>query len=252
VAIFRKDDKIGLLGTDGKLILEPKYDIIKKFWNGHAKVKSGELWGIINQKGEVIIPAEYNELGTYNTNGVWGRKGDNFGIVLNGKLKVVEGADKIWNFHDNSSLTYARKNKKWGFVNQKGEWVIQPAYDKAKTFVNGLAPVSKGKIWGYINEKGEEVISFDYRDAEIFAANGLAPVKDKKWGFINTTGNLVIPMEYDITAGLSFIMSGFKKGFINGLARVKSKKGWGFINEKGEVLGGKWYKNAENFVNTQE
>jgi hypothetical protein len=38
-----------------------------------------------------------------------------------------------------------------------------------------------------------------------------------------------------------------EKGFINGLARVKYNKEWGFLNGKGEVLGNKWYENAEVF-----
>ena len=57
-------------------------------------------------------------------------------------------------------------------------------------------------------------------------------------------------MEYDISMGMfGFLQSGSDKGFINGLARVKKKKEWGFINGKGQVVG-KWYQNAENFVNT--
>ena len=139
-----------------------------------------------------------------------------------------------------------------GFLNNKGEWVIEPKFDKARAFKNGLAPVANGKNWGYINEKGEEVISFEYKDAEIFADNGLAPVKVKDWGFINKSGSMVIPAEYDISVGFAFFQSGDEKGFIDGLARVKTKKGWGFLDEKGKVLGDQWYKNAEVFVDTSQ
>ena len=74
--------------------------------------------------------------------------------------------------------------------------------------------------------------------------------KEKKlWGFIDKSGKLVIPMEYDISSGL--FQSGFKKGFIDGLARVKKNKEWGFIDEKGQVIG-KWHQNAEPFVDTSK
>jgi hypothetical protein len=43
-----------------------------------------------------------------------------------------------------------------------------------------------------------------------------------------------------------------EKGFIHGLARVKYNKKWGFLNEKGEVLGNNWYQNAEIFDNVKE
>lgn len=249
VAFVRQGEKIGLMGTDGKLILEPTYDVIKKFRNGHSLVKQGEQWGMIDTKGKLVIPVEYDDLGnTYSTSGVFGEKGGVFGIVHNGTFNPIDGADKVWNFHGNSTLTYARQNKKIGFVNSKGEWIIAPEFDKARAFSNGLAPVSNDKKWGFINEKGELVIEMQFRDAEVFSENGLAPVKDKDWGFIDTSGNLVIPMEYDITAGFAFLAGNNDKGFDGDLARLKSKNGWGFFNEKGELLANKWFENAEPFV----
>ncbi len=110
----------------------------------------------------------------------------------------------------------------------------------------------KDKKWGYINEKGEVVIDYQFKDAELFSDEGLAPVKEKKWGFIDKSGKLVIPMDYDISAGFSFLKKNAQKGFNKGLARVKSKKGWAFLKTDGTVLGGKWYKNAENFVDTNK
>src|SRR5680860_459435 len=59
VAFFRNGDKIGLLGTDGKLVSEPVYDGIKDVKNGHAKVEKGGLWGMIDINGKEVIPTEY-------------------------------------------------------------------------------------------------------------------------------------------------------------------------------------------------
>ena len=241
------------MDINGKTILEPKYDEIKGFNSGYAKFKNGETWGLLSKKGEVFVPAEYDEIGDFSKNGIWARKGDSFGVLINGTFTPISGVDKIWDFTNDSPLTYARSNKKMGFINGKGEWVIQPAYDKVRAFNSGLAPVNEGKEWGFINEKGEKVIGIKYRDAEIFSDNGLAPVKEKKlWGFVDKTGKLVIPMEYDISIGMfGFLQSGSEKGFIDGLARVKKDKKWGFINESGQVVG-KWYQNAEAFVDTSK
>lgn len=202
---------------------------------------------MIDKTGKLVIPTAYDALGNeWTSAGVEAKKGETWGIVSNGTFNPVEGADKVWGFGKDSKLTYARKEKKMGFVNSKGEWVIEPAYEKVKSFVDGLAPVANGKMWGFINEKGEMIIESSYRDAEIFA-EGMAPVKNKKWGFINKAGKLVIPMEYDITAGLAFISGNVSKGFVNGLARVKSKKGWGFMDTSGKLLADKWFENAEPF-----
>ncbi|MCM4169045.1 hypothetical protein KCTC52924_00190 [Arenibacter antarcticus] len=254
VAFYKNNDKIGLLGTDGKLVIEPTYDEIKGFVDGYAKARQGDLWGMVDTKGAIYIPIENEEVGDYNRKGVWVKKEGTFGIITNGTFNPVENAERIWDFTDKSDLTYARSNKLMGFINNQGEWVIPPKFDKARDFSQGLAPVFMNKNWGFINEKGEQIIDFKFKDAEVFGANGLAPAKDKKWGFIDKTGKWAIQPDYDITAGLSFDMfkKNVEKGFIDGLARVKHKKGWGFLNKKGEVLGDKWYQNAELFDDVKE
>jgi hypothetical protein len=59
-------------------------------------------------------------------------------------------------------------------------------------------------------------------------------------------------MEYDISVGMfGFLQKGSEKGFVNGLARVKKDKKWGFIDKDGNVVG-KWHQNAEVFVDTSK
>mgnify|MGYP000152940954 CR=1 FL=1 len=143
---------------------------------------------------------------------------------------------------------YARKEGKIGFINTKGKWIIEPKFDKAKSFSKDLAPVAIGKEWGFINKKGEVVVDFMFNDAEIYAEEGLAPVKkDKEWGFVNISGKLVIPAEYQITAGGFGMFRKEEKGFVNGLARVKKGKKWCFLKTDGSILGNQWFENAELF-----
>ena len=67
------------------------------------------------------------------------------------------------------------ENGKWGFINSKGEIVIEPQFESAKPFREGLAVVSqlkqqsngsKYKTYGYINCEGEIVIDIIYAKAE--------------------------------------------------------------------------------------
>lgn len=44
---------------------------------------------------------------------------------------------------------------KWGFVNEKQEWVIQSKFDDAKEFQAGKAAVRLGNKWGFIDKRGE-------------------------------------------------------------------------------------------------
>jgi hypothetical protein len=247
-AIIRQGDKVGFINTSGKVIVPTKFNKVFNFENGYAKVREGEKWGLIDASGNYFVKTEYDGVSNfYGT--VVANIGNRQGLIVNGEFKEVEGAQKIWDFSLGSDLTYAKKDDKIGFINNKGEWVIEPIYEKARAFVNGLAPVFKDKSWGYIDASGKEVIPFQYRDAEIFSKDGLAPVKlNKLWGFIDKTGNLVIPDRYDITAiGFSIFEKNNPKGFYNGLSRVKENKVWGYINTKGDVLKNRWYQNLELF-----
>jgi hypothetical protein len=55
----------------------------------------------------------------------------------------------------------------------------------------------KGGRWGYLDPKGEIIINPTYEIAHAFS-EGKATVKQNgKWGFINTKGDIIVPCEYD-------------------------------------------------------
>jgi predicted DNA-binding WGR domain protein len=64
-------------------------------------------------------------------------------------------------------------NRKWGYINKKGQLIIKPVFDRTWRFSDGLAAVvSKGKH-GYINKAGKIVIKPVFKEAYPFS-NGLA------------------------------------------------------------------------------
>jgi len=247
VALIRSGELIGLMNTDGKVIIEPSYLAIKSFIHGHARVKNGDKWGMIDNTGKLVIPMEYDHLGDYSSQGICAGQGTTKGLIIDGAYREIPGVDKIWNFSDDSPYTYARKNDLLGFIDNKGEWLIEPKFVKVRAMKYGLAPVYNGKLWGYVNEAGEMKIDYKYPDAEVFSESGLAPVKEDDWGFINKEGVMVIPPNYGITSSTNLFGIVDEKGFIRGLARVKYKKTWGYLDDNGNPIGGKWFKNAEVF-----
>ena len=247
VAFFRKADKVGLINNEMKVVLEPKYVIIRSFEKGYAraavKVNDKVLWGIIDGNGQEVIQPMYEEIGNYRNNLTWARKGDAFGVIKGKDFIKVDGADKIWNFSE-QGITYARKKSKLGFIDSDGKWIIDPKMEEAKSFVMDIAPVKIRGNWAFMNVKGEFIIGPTYFDVEEFSKDGLAAVQleNGKWGFISSKGEPVIPYEYQIAP--AFRNTG--KGFIDGLALVKGKQGWGFIKPNGEVLK-EWFDAAEIF-----
>ncbi len=99
---------------------------------------------------------------------------------------------------------YKHVSGKWGYVDKTGKIIIEPKFDDADEFSEGLANVTIGKKYGYIDKSGKIVItpqfefsSNSYRCA--YFSEGLACLeRDGKIGFIDKTGKVVIEPQFDL------------------------------------------------------
>lgn len=98
-------------------------------------------------------------------------------------------------------LILAGKDCKYGFINLNNEVIIDFQFLKAGRFSCGLAPVATDlSHYGYINKKGEYVVEPIYGGAENFAPNGLAIVSRgfcEDYGVIDTEGNIIVSPLYN-------------------------------------------------------
>ena len=133
------------------------------------------------------------------------------------------GFDGARNFIE--GLAGVEKDGKRGYINTKGEQIVECKFDYVGDFKDGLAMVEKDGKRGYINTKGEQVIECKFDD-DLGFKEGLASVqKDGKWGYINTKGEQVIEYKFDDAYD-------FNEGF----ARVQKDGKWGYINTKGRPV----------------
>jgi hypothetical protein len=105
----------------------------------------------------------------------------------------------------------------------------------AQTFITQAKPYGE-KLWGYINEKGGTVIEPAYKKCYPFARNGLAPIyESKKFQFINTKGEVLKTDINGFKLIEGFVGIGGLQGYSDGLVAVQKNKGWGFLNTNGGV-----------------
>ncbi|MCB9169497.1 MAG: WG repeat-containing protein [Flavobacteriales bacterium] len=92
-------------------------------------------------------------------------------------------------------------------------------------------------LWGYINEKGEQVIAPAFKSCFRFTESGYAAVSDpntKEDYFINARGER-LKTEINGFEHMSGLGGGDQQGFHFGLAAVKMGKKWGFMNISGKL-----------------
>lgn len=105
-------------------------------------------------------------------------------------------------------LAQAKSGDNWGYINTKGEFVIDAQYRNCHAFSEGFAPIydKKAKTFYFIKPDGSkldtEIDKFKLKNIFGFGTkgfeDGLVPVQvGKQWGYLNTSGKLLISAKYD-------------------------------------------------------
>jgi hypothetical protein len=132
-------------------------------------------------------------------------------------------------------------NGKYGFIDSKGKWVVNPDYDSLDIFYNGYATSYLNEKEGLINRKGELIVGHKF-DFLGLVENGIALVitEDDKINYINLKGQFISKINFNDGGD-----------FGNKLAPIQfSKDGkWGYINSSGEIFIDTIYSYAGEFEN---
>ncbi len=76
------------------------------------------------------------------------------------------------------------KDGKWGFIDAKGNLVIEYQYEDARSFRHGFAAVRTGGKWGYIDENNNQIVESKFDEATSISEVGSAVVKQGEWMLI--------------------------------------------------------------------
>lgn len=92
---------------------------------------------------------------------------------------------------------YSANNDKYGYKNDKGKVIVEPKYDLAYNFDEGMAAFRINGKYGFIDEKGREVVPAKYDNTWRFIGGYAAVKLGDKYGFIDKTGKEVIVPIYE-------------------------------------------------------
>ncbi|MFC3415105.1 WG repeat-containing protein [Algoriphagus hitonicola] len=126
-------------------------------------------------------------------------------------------------FNGKGGLFPAQKNGLFGFVNQRGEWKIEPEYQEVSTFSESIAAFKHGGFWGLMDSRGSILSSAQWNEIKGFSQNFALASKDQKWFLLDKSGHSIFEDGFDQisrTDGGYFLFS--KNGKI-GLANAQGK-----------------------------
>ncbi len=100
-------------------------------------------------------------------------------------------------------LAYLTTPLPMGYMDKSGKMIIEPRFQDAGDFREGLAPVSvKGK-WGFIDRAGNLVVAPQFDQADSFCEGFAAVLLGDKWGYIDTSGKIRIAPQYTFAGHFS-------------------------------------------------
>lgn len=104
----------------------------------------------------IIIPAEYQEVGMIKEDMVLVELNEQFGYVdINNQMIVEPKYDLAFSF--NEGLASICRNEKCGYIDKTGKEIIALVYDNASSFTDGIAKVRKDGRWGNLDRQTLEV-----------------------------------------------------------------------------------------------
>ena len=149
------------------------------------------------------------EGGTYvsSTLGYFPDYDGNKGYIFNKQTreKVLKGVDWIALPLGKDSLVCFSSDNKRGYFNAKnGNVVVEPKYDHAWIFSDGLGAVEEDGRIKFLDSTGKIVIDNGMKydgtsDGYVFHGGYIAVCAEasEKYGLMDKTGNMVLPLEYD-------------------------------------------------------
>ncbi len=195
------DNKPVIYDPKNGTIAKMPYDYISPFLGDFAKVESNAKVGLINRELELVYDTAYQQLGQFSSN------------LINAKI-----------------------SDRWYFLNNREQVVFDTSFDKASSYVDGVATVKKEK-YGAIDTLGNLIIPFEY---EYLSYTGRSDDGDKifmfsdqedyfsyeaKCGLINQKTDTILRAEYsDLFYFFDIVEASIDEGAQAGVIDLKKKK----------------------------
>lgn len=118
---------------------------------------------------------------------------------------------------------FSEESGKYGYKDKGGKVIVEPVYDLAYSFEEGMATVRLNGKYGYLDNRGMVVVPLKYDFSWHFIGGYAAVKQGDKYGFVNKDGKEVVPLVYEDANNYH------GKCCYKGMAHVKQNGKWKII-----------------------
>jgi WG containing repeat len=161
-AVAQQYNKVGFIDHTGKFVIQPTFQSASVFSDGLAQVDVDNKFGFIDRSGKIVIAPQFD----WTTDFSEGRAITIIGMGTGDPVYVDKTGRRIFQafkVHANKfseglaaapmrtwsglfelfPYIFYSGRPRWGFIDEKGETAIQPQFDDAHSFSEGLAAVAE-------------------------------------------------------------------------------------------------------------
>lgn len=241
----KKNELSGFIDIHHKTVLPLEYDHIyfDKSSSFFPASKAGK-WGMINLKGEIKIPFQYEEMQSIAN--VYRVKAKDLKGIISKEGKVLlpiqyTSIDRFMNSAlKNTSYYIITNNSKKGVWDIKTQTYIPALYDKITDACEGNFIVVTNNKYGVTNAKNL-IIPTGYDHLKFFSLKDskqpLLAMSKGKYGLIDISKKQLVPFQYD---DIQSISGGFYKACNNGKCKV--------IDAQGRIITKEAYDNIGIYI----
>lgn len=189
------NDKYGVISKDGTTIIENKYNYIQYLFANYFIVggDSGKS-GIINDKGEELLPINYEVIQKIdNSDIIQAMTGNTLELYNKQISKIVSMENGKLDINNNYIKVYSTTQTEYVGLDGslKSDFDIFPD--------NTLFASEKDGMWGFVDKNNNIKVNYQYEKVTELNELGFAGIKkDGKWGVIDKNGNVILEPTYEI------------------------------------------------------
>ncbi len=194
------DEKWGFVNKKGEVVVNAQFSNVGEFQEGKCAVRNNDgKWGYIDKDGKIIMNPQFDWANSFSGNSAVVMSGGKAGLIdSDGKYIINPQYSKII---QDGNVFLIELDGKFGWVDKDGKITINPQFNEAYPF-NGsdLAAVKSGNNFGYVNKEGKIMINPQFEAALPFNGKMAMVMSSNKLGFIDKDGKYLINPQYDETS----------------------------------------------------